>query len=234
MTNCDPWPYITWVSRSSKVTWGHWPRLTSQWPIANRHMFSGVSWSAESEFAVQCSKNVPRPLRLHPRGQSSSFNQFEFWPLRRSQPARVMPFYLGAIPLRMLHVVTGYSNNALSCSELNREHVSEGFRSLRHILTRLWACKPKNFIFSRKFELWPDLTRSHVDLGLKTICAIARSRRDASTGIFHEAIRPSGADFQGGGRTTPPLHRGRNPTAPHFSFGNAAGSCVDALIFSRP
>ena len=35
--------------------------------------------------------------------------------------------------------------------------------------------------FSRKFDLWTDLTRSNVDLGLKTICAIARSRRDAST-----------------------------------------------------
>ena len=52
MTSCDPWPCITWVSRSSKVTRGHWPRLTSQWPIANRHMISGVSWGAESESVV--------------------------------------------------------------------------------------------------------------------------------------------------------------------------------------
>ena len=29
--------------------------------------------------------------------------------------------------------------------------------------------------FSRKFGFWPDLTRSNVDLGLKTTCAIARS-----------------------------------------------------------
>ena len=35
----------------------------------------------------------------------------------------------------MLNVTTGYSNNTLSCSELNREHAGEGFRSLRHILT---------------------------------------------------------------------------------------------------
>ena len=39
--------------------------------------------------------------------------------------------------------------------------------------------------------------RSNVDLGLKTICAIARSRRVASTGVFLEALQPSGADHQG-------------------------------------
>ena len=38
---------------------------------------------------------------------------------------------------------------------------------LQHILTPLWACKAKKCNFSRKFDLWPDLTRSNVDLGLK-------------------------------------------------------------------
>ena len=148
-------------------------------------------------------KNVSKPLLPQPLGQSSSLDQFEFWSLRRWQPARVMPFYLGA--LRVLHVVTGYSNNTLYCSELNGEHAGEGFRSIRHILTPLLACKAKKCHFSRKFDLWPDLTRSNVDLGLKTICAIARSHRDASTGFFREALRPSGgADRQGGGRTNPP------------------------------
>ena len=40
--------------------------------------------------------------------------------------------------------------------------------------------------------------------GPKTICAIARSRRGASTGLFREALRPSGADRQGGGGRTKP------------------------------
>ena len=150
-------------------------------------------------------KNVSKPLLPQPLGQSSSLDQFEFWPLWRWQPARVMPFYLGA--LCMLHVVTEYSNNTLSCSELNGEHAGEGFRSIRHILTQLWACKSKKCHFSRKFDIWPDLTRSNVDLGLKTICAIARSHRDASTVFFREALRPSGADRQGGShQPPPPLH----------------------------
>ena len=54
MTGCDPWHCARWVPRSTKVTWGHWPRLNSQWQITNRHMFSGVSWGAESESVVHC------------------------------------------------------------------------------------------------------------------------------------------------------------------------------------
>ena len=148
-------------------------------------------------------KNISKPLLPHPLGQSPSFDQLEFWPLRRWRPARVMPFYLGA--QRMLNIAARYSNNTLSCSELNEEHAGEGFRSLRHILTPLWACKAKTCHFSRKFDLWPDLTRSNIDLGPKTICAIARSRRGASTGLFREALRPSGADRHGGVVPTPPL-----------------------------
>ena len=75
----------------------------------------------------------------------------------------------------MLHVVTGYSNNTLSCSELNGEHAGEGFRPIRHILTPLLACKSENNVSFRE-NLTFDLTetRSNVDLGLKTMCAIAR------------------------------------------------------------
>ena len=54
MTGCDPWHCARWGSRSTEVTWGHWPRLTSQWQLTNRHMSSGVSWGAESESVVHC------------------------------------------------------------------------------------------------------------------------------------------------------------------------------------
>ena len=157
-------------------------------------------------------KNVSKPLLPYPLGQSPSFDQFEFWPLRRWRPARVMPFYLGA--LRMLNIATGYSKNTLTCLELSEEHAGEGFRSPRHILTPLWACKAKKCHFSRKFDLWSDLTRSNINLGPKTICAIARSRRGASTGFFREALRPSGADRQGG-RTNPPPPPARAKVAKH-------------------
>ena len=72
MTSCDRWPCITWVSRSSnsKVTWGYWPWLTSQWPYDHTHMLSGVSWGAESESVVHyCQKRLqttssPSPWRI--------------------------------------------------------------------------------------------------------------------------------------------------------------------------
>ena len=60
MTSCDAWHCIIWVSRSTKVTWCHWPQLASQWQITNRHMFSGVSWGTESEFVVHCSQKRPQ------------------------------------------------------------------------------------------------------------------------------------------------------------------------------
>ena len=147
-------------------------------------------------------KNVSKPLLPHPLGQSSSFDEFEFWPLRRSQPAVVMLFYLGA--LRMLNIATGYSNYTISCSELNGKHAGEGFRSLRHILLPLWACKSKKWRFSQKFDLWPDLTRSNVDLGLKIVYAIARSCRDASTGFFPRSSTTIRGRSPGGVVPTPP------------------------------
>ena len=147
-------------------------------------------------------KNVSKPLLPHPLGQSPSFDQFEFWPLRRWRPARVMPFYLGA--LRMLNIATGYSKNTLSCSELSEEHAGEDFRSLRHILTPLWACKAKKCHFSRKFDIWPDLTRSNINLGPKTICAIARSRRGASTVFFPRSSTTIRGRSPGGSHQPPP------------------------------
>ena len=56
----------------------------------------------------------------------------------------------------MLNIAAGYSNNTLSCSELNGEHAGEGFRSLRHILTPLLAFKAKNVIFRENLTF--DLT----------------------------------------------------------------------------
>ena len=65
-----------------------------------------------------------------------------------------MPCYLGA--LRMLHVVTGYSNNTLYCSELNGEHAGEGSDRYDTYLRRYWRVKPKNVSFRENLTF--DLT----------------------------------------------------------------------------
>ena len=48
----------------------------------------------------------------------------------------------------MLNIAAGYSNNTLTCSELNGEHAGEGFRSLRHI-RRYERVKPKMSFFAK-------------------------------------------------------------------------------------
>ena len=94
-TSCDPWPCVMWVSRSTKVTDLCWPHNDQQ-PIGICLVGFLEVLNLNLWFIVL--KNVPKPLLSHPLGQSSSFDQDEFWPLRRSQPARVMLLYLGAIP----------------------------------------------------------------------------------------------------------------------------------------
>ena len=104
--------------------------------------------------------------------------------------------------LRMLNIATGYSKNTLSCSELNGEHAGEGFRSIRHILTPLWACKAKKCHFSQKIDLWPDLTRSNIDLGPKNVQS--RDLVEAHRLVFSAKLY----DHQG------PIARGVVPTPP--------------------
>ena len=55
----------------------------------------------------------------------------------------------------MLNIAAGYSNNTLSCSELNEEHAGGSFRSLRHI-RRYERVKPKNVTFRESLTF--DLT----------------------------------------------------------------------------
>ena len=97
MTGCESWHCTWWVSRSTKVTRGHWPRWNSQWQIANQHMFCGVSWGAESESVVHCSLN-----RLQTTSSTSPWPIIVIQPtwiltVTAMMPARVMPFYLGAL-----------------------------------------------------------------------------------------------------------------------------------------
>ena len=94
MTGCDPWHRARRGWRSTKVTWGHWPRLNSQWQITNRHSLEGFPEVLNLNLWFIVPKNVSKALLPHTLGQSSSFDQFEFWPLRWWRPARVMPFYL--------------------------------------------------------------------------------------------------------------------------------------------
>ena len=194
---------LTFHHMSFKVNKRHLRSLTpvtSQRPIANRYIFSGVSWGAKSEFVVHCSQK--RPLTT-----SSPFP----WSIMVIRPIWILT--VTAITASegdaVLHRSTTYAkywngirNNTLSCSELNREHVVRVSDRYDTYLRRYERVNIK-ISFSRKSDRWPDLTRSNVDLRLKTICAIARSCWDASTVLFPR----SSATIRGrspGGRTNPP------------------------------
>ena len=57
----------------------------------------------------------------------------------------------------------------------------------------------------QKFDLWPAITGSNIDLGPKIIPPIASTRREQSAGLFREALRRFVWKRQGGGgRTNPP------------------------------
>ena len=56
--------------------------------------------------------------------------------------------------------------------------------------------KSRNF---RKFDLWPAITGSNIDLGPKIIPPLARTRRAQSAGLFREALWRFFWKSQGGG-----------------------------------
>ena len=99
-----------------------------------------------NETSIPPPPHIRGPQSKGPRGPSAPEGLFQFflpegapW-ARRRQPYRICGICgMGGTPLalRMLHVVTGYSNNTLSCSELIGEHAGEDFISIRHILTQL-------------------------------------------------------------------------------------------------
>ena len=70
------------------------------------------------------------------KGSSRELNQSKFFE-RHIESIQKNLNHIHVFYVCMLHVVMGYSNKTLSCSELNGEHAGECFRSLRHMLTPL-------------------------------------------------------------------------------------------------
>ena len=146
-------------------------------------------------------KNVSKPLFPHPLGQSPSFDQFEFWPLRRRRPARVMPFYLGA--LRMLNVATDTVKTLYLVQNWTGNTLVKVSDRYVTYLRHYDRVKPKCH-FSRKFELWPDLTRSNIDLGPKNMCNCEISSRRIDWFFPWSSTTIRGRSPGVGGRTNPP------------------------------
>ena len=88
------------------------------------------------------------------------------------------------------------------------EHAGEGFMPLRSIVLEIWTREAKKSRNFRKFDIWPDITGSNIDLGPKIIPPIASTRRVQSLGRFREALQRFVWKRHGGSHP-PPLHRRR-------------------------
>ena len=79
----------------------------------------------------------------------------------------IFPVRVTLFPSRMLHITnirSRYRIHTSLCSELNGEHVGEGFDSIWQIVFEIWLCKVKKLPISLKFYLCPRITGSNFDL----------------------------------------------------------------------
>ena len=97
-------------------------------------------------------------------------------------------------------------------AKLNGEHAGEGFMPLGSIFLEIRTReleKSRNF---RKFDFWPAITGSNIDLGPKIIPPIVSTRREKSAGLFREALRCFVWKRQGRGSHQPsPTEGGETP-----------------------
>ena len=99
---------------------------------------------------------------------------------------------------------TEMHQNTTFYAELNGEHAGEGFMPLRSIVLEIWTRKAKKSRNFRKFDLWPGITGSNIDLRPKIIPPIASTRRAQFAGLFREALRRFVWKRQGGSHQPPP------------------------------
>ena len=77
-------------------------------------------------------------------------------------PMRVTLFPSGALCVTNIPPIT--CENTF-CSELNGKRAGESFMSLRFIVFfKICSCKVEKLSISRKFDLWPIITDSNIDL----------------------------------------------------------------------
>ena len=75
-------------------------------------------------------------------------------------------------------------NDTLYCWELSGEYAGEDLRSLRSTVLKYDNEKLENCRFCEKFDIWPLISGSYVDLGPNNSQPIASTRRDQSAGFF--------------------------------------------------
>ena len=82
----------------------------------------------------------------------------------------------------------------------------------------IWTRETKKSWNFLKFDLWPVITGSNIDLGPKITPPIASTRWAQSAGLFREALRRFVWKRQGG-RTPPPPYNGEGGKTPFTGEG---------------
>ena len=101
-------------------------------------------------------------------------------------------------------VFNRYASKYHILCRMEREHASEGFMPLRSIVFEIWTRQTKNSWNFRKFDIWPVITGSNIDLGPNIISPIASTRR-ANLLVFSAKLYDVRLETsRGGGRPPTP------------------------------
>ena len=83
----------------------------------------------------------------------------------------------------------------------------------------IWTRETKKSRNFRKFDLWPAITGSNIDIRPKTMPPIASTRRAQSAGLFREALRRFVWKRQGGSHQPPSPYTGEGGKTPFTGEG---------------
>ena len=145
-----------------EVTWGQWPRLTSHLPQITNFLFRTVSlgggFELNGSFGIYVTI-TDIPIIFECQVADSWRHKFDLWRHRDdtvSFMSTIHPKYS-----------TEMHQNTTFYEELNGEHAGEIFMPLRSMLVEIWTRETKKLRNFRKFDLWPAITGSSIDLGPK-------------------------------------------------------------------
>ena len=163
------------------VPWGHLRSVTSDnLTFTSNHIFIIITVSWDGGFGLKGSfpvyvSTVDIPIICACQVTDPWRHKSDLWRHQRdtaSSMSTLRPKYS-----------TEIHQNTSFCAELNGEHAGEGPMPLRQIVLLIWTRKVENHSF-RKFDLWPAITGSNIDLGPKIIPPIASTRQEQSAGLF--------------------------------------------------
>ena len=157
MTTSDLWHCILILQRSSEV---HWPWLTPCLPIvANMAVLGLIEVLRPNTRLIFHIQMFIVPFYTI-RCQTAPLNQLALeWFLE------MIVTLFPSETLCATNIPSISYNNMLFLPGIERRAAGENCRPLRFIVFEIYACKVKNLSFLPKFDLWPIIIVSNINLG---------------------------------------------------------------------